>query len=105
MSPINRRKGDTMSETKLTALQLDERLKSPSPSAGAQLAARIRSEVTDGALAKGGKHWTSELTVAWAIAVADVGRPPEVVSDDRTSFRLQLRRLGDSDIYAGAAVL
>jgi enterochelin esterase-like enzyme len=105
MSPINCHEGDNMPETKLTALELSERLKDPSPSDGAQLAARIRREVGDAHLAKGGKHWISELTVAWAIAVADVGRPPEVVSDDRTSFRMQLTRLGDSDICAGSAVL
>lgn len=57
-----------MLETNLTASELSERLKNCSPSDRAQLAARIRSEVGDAALAKGAQLWVSELTVAWAIA-------------------------------------
>jgi enterochelin esterase-like enzyme len=94
-----------MAEAKLTATELADLLKHPGAGDGAQLAARIRGEVGSTQLAKGSQPWVCDLTVAWAIAVEDAGRLPAVVSADRSSFRLQLTRLGDSEIYAGAAVL
>lgn len=44
------------------------------------------------------------LTAAWAIEAPDAKHAPKIVSDDGT-FTLPLQKLGDSDVYAGAATL
>lgn len=55
-------------------------------------------------LKKGANPKTSDLTVAWAVDVAETSAPPKVVSEDG-KFSLPLTRLGSSTIYAAVTTL
>ena len=94
-----------MTDEKLTASLLHELLADPDIPKATELADRIRVEVGADALEKGASPWESELTVAWAISAADAKQPPIVTSDVGLPFRLPLRRLGSTDVYAGSSVL
>jgi enterochelin esterase-like enzyme len=94
-----------VTDEKLTASLLHELLADPDIPKATELADRIRVEVGADALEKGASPWESELTVAWAISAADAKQPPIVTSDVGLPFRLPLRRLGSTDVYACSSVL
>jgi enterochelin esterase-like enzyme len=75
----------------------------PSGAEAARLADRVRAAFGKSNLPKGPAPKVEGLNVAWAIE-APAGAQPRVVSED-SSFSLLLARLGETDVYAGVAVL
>ncbi|GAB4455166.1 MAG: hypothetical protein OHK0029_10820 [Armatimonadaceae bacterium] len=87
----------------LTPESLQTALRSaPSPN----LAEQIRSWFGAKNLAAGANPKVAELTVAWAIEVPGLspGEEPRVVNSEK-NWSLPLKRIGQSDIYAGTATL
>lgn len=69
-----------------------------------ELAERIRGWYGKENLLKGPSPKVSELDVAWAIEAPDAKTPPQIVSQ-AGDFRLPLRRVGNTDVYAAAVTL
>jgi enterochelin esterase-like enzyme len=69
----------------------------------AELAARVRERVGADALARGTASLVDELDVAWAVEAPNSRALPEVVAEPGAEFRLPMRPLGDSGVFAAAA--
>ncbi len=69
-----------------------------------KLAEQVRAWFGKEALVKGAPAKTDDLTVAWALEMANASATPRVVSLDG-KFALPLTRIGSTDVYAGVAEL
>jgi enterochelin esterase-like enzyme len=89
----------------LTPQALQEALAAKLSNADAeQLAARIRGSFGKENLKKWPNPKIDELAVAWAVEAPAAATPPQIVSDNG-KFKLPLKRLGNTDVYAAAASL
>jgi enterochelin esterase-like enzyme len=70
---------------------------------GAELAERVRARVGAEALAKGTGGFVDELEVGWAVEAPGARAVPEVVAEVGAEFRLPMRALGESGLFAAAA--
>jgi hypothetical protein len=65
-----------------------------------ELAVRLRDQVGDDALRAGKAAIVEGAVVGWAIE-AEAERPPSVVAQAGPVYRQRLRRLGETNVYAG----
>jgi enterochelin esterase-like enzyme len=92
-------------ETPLTPMTLTAALKeNPRGKEAEELAERIRGWFGRENLLKGPNPKVSELDVAWAIEAPGAKAEPQVVSA-AGDYRLPLRRVGNTDVYAAAVTL
>jgi len=73
------------------------------PGEAEALAARIRERVGAEALAQGSGQLVDGLDAAWAIEAPEVREPPSVIAELGADFRIALRRLGDTAVFAAGA--
>ncbi len=92
-------------ESPLTPTSLRHLLRTQPKGADAEkLAERVRNYFGKAAILQGPGAKVEELTVAWAIEVADAKSVPRVFAADR-DWSLALERIGATNIYAAATVL
>src|SRR5688572_2495254 len=75
------------------------------PKEGEELAGRLRKRVGGEALAKGAAQLVDELDVGWVAAAPNAKTPPMVVAELGHDFRLPMRPIGETGLFAAVTRL